>query len=197
MSNATDTSISIAGFSRAGTEHDGEVVIMDCERQTEVDDMGEEQVTYIPNTDSWLRFVPKARDGSEEPNNGSKTYTPANNYCNDVWSEADPPTTTITGKNRFFHSRISNSLRRQMSHTGGPTIDQMGLVSAKVGDVVATQGETVRKNGTVAPAFPVHATTYNFAPIPADDYHVCRPMGVAAQGVEKVRRGLESLSEQM
>jgi hypothetical protein len=184
------TAISIAGFCNVGVEHDGEVVITDCE-QTQVDETGSEQVTYVPNMETQLRFIPESKHKDDVSQSGTGTYIPAWNYCNDVWS--DPPTTTISGNNPFFGPKASASLRRQMSHIQGPTIDRLALISAKVGPVIATS-----RHGTVTAASPVHATTYNFGVVPnTGQYSVCDSMGPAAQGVEIIRRKLEALSDKM
>jgi hypothetical protein len=191
------TIISIAGFCKLGADHGGQVVITDCQKQTQRDETGSEQVTYVPNTEFRLRFIPQPREEEDGSRADTGTYIPGWNYCNDVWSK-NPPKTTITGKNPFFHPEIGNNLRRQMSHIRGPTIDRLGLVSAEVGEMIDIQAETVRKGGTVDDAFSVYATTYNFGVVPdTDDYSVCDPMRPAAQVVEQARRGLEILAEKM
>lgn len=191
------TIISIAGFCKLGADHDGQVVITDCQKQTQRDETGSEQVTYVPNTEFRLRFIPQPPEEEDGSRADTGTYIPGWNYCNDVWSK-DPQKTTITGKNPFFHPEIGNNLRRQMSQSRGPTIDRLGLVSAEVGGVIDTQAGAVRKGGTVDEAFSVYATTYNFGVVPdTDDYSVCDSMGLADKVVENVRRELESLAEKM
>jgi len=174
------------------------VVIRDCERQT----MDGGHSTYVPNTYSSLRFTQVPRESDGKSHSSNKSYTVAPHFCNDVWSNADPPTTTISGNNPFFLSRTSDNLRRQASHTGGPRIDRLGLVSAEVGELVATHTSPVRKDGTEADTeadvFPVYATTYNFKPIPeTDEYHFCEPMRTGAKVVEIFRRGAESVADKM
>jgi len=194
MPNTTDTTISVSGFSSLGAEHDGKLVIRDCERQI----MDGGSFTYVPNTYSFLRFTQVPCEPDSESQSSNKTYTLSHNFCNDAWSKADPSTSTISGNNPFFLSRTSGNLRRQASHTGGPTIARLGLVSAEVGELVATQAENKREDGTVIKEFPVYETTYNFKPITeTDDYYFYESMGTGAKVVEIIRRGVESVADKM
>lgn len=76
MSSPTINPVSVQGYARAGEEHEGAVVIMDCEKRRLADESGSEQITYIPKSESWLRFTKTSTNGDRQLGANSHFYAP-------------------------------------------------------------------------------------------------------------------------